>query len=205
MSRYAPVTLEEIAKHGFDYAAFGHIHHPQELGERVRYCGFAEGRGFDETGEGGVFVVDIDAEGEMNVTRHILSETVYAIGELSVEGATEMAEIEAIVAAEAAKYRSSTYLRLSLTGVTCMDGEIDIGALRDIAQSSVKYAEIEDVTIALPDGAALERDVTLRGEFYRTLRPYLVSDNASERDKALRALRIGLAAIDGKKFTDGGR
>jgi hypothetical protein len=33
----------------------------------------------------------------------------------------------------------------------------------------------------------------------------LVGDDLAERARALRALKIGLAAIDGKDFTDGGR
>ena len=86
-----------------------------------------------------------------------------------------------------------------------MDEDIDVRSLKALAETYVAYAEIEDMTVALPDGAALEKDGTLRGEFYRTLRPYLVSDDSAERERALRALRIGLAAIDGKKFTDGGR
>ncbi len=204
VSKYAPVTEEDIAKHGFDYAALGHAHNPSDMGERVRYCGFAEGRGFDETGDGGVWVADLGKDGEISVTRHRVSEIRYVISELSVDGAADMEELIAKVRAEAERYDKGTYLRLRLFGVTAMDGEMDRAALARAADATA-FVEIEDVTIALPDGAALEKDLTLRGEFFRTLRPRLVSDSAEERKRAVRALRIGLAAIDGKRITDGGR
>ena len=53
-------------------------------------------------------------------------------------------------------------------------------------------------TLPQMDGDYLERDTTLRGELYRTLLPKLTSENADERRLASRALRIGLAAIDGR-------
>ena len=35
---------------GFDYAALGHIHNPQQIGERVRYCGTPLKYSFSEAG-----------------------------------------------------------------------------------------------------------------------------------------------------------
>jgi hypothetical protein len=46
------------------------------------------------------------------------------------------------------------------------------------------------------------RDITVRGAFYRALLDKLRSDDPEERRLALRALRIGLLAIDGKRFTE---
>ena len=68
------------------------------------------------------------------------------------------------------------------------------------AQLGLEYLEILDRTLPFIDGEYLERDSTIRGELYRTLLPRLMSENAEEKHLAVRALRIALAAIDGKRI-----
>ena len=75
------------------------------------------------------------------------------------------------------------------------------GAETSLARElGIAYLEIIDGTLPLLDGEYLERDTSLKGELYRTLRPKLISADAAERELALKALRIGLAAIDGKSI-----
>ena len=50
---------------GYDYAALGHIHRPQQVGERVRYCGTPVAVSFDEQCEHSVSIVEIDRHGEL--------------------------------------------------------------------------------------------------------------------------------------------
>ena len=56
LSKYAPVTPRELADSRLSYAALGHVHNPPEpavYGATVAaYCGFPEGRGFDEQATG---------------------------------------------------------------------------------------------------------------------------------------------------------
>lgn len=66
-SRYDPVSEEELAASGLDYAAFGHVHAFSGL-RRAGDCFYAwpgcpEGRGFDETGEKGVIIADVERGG----------------------------------------------------------------------------------------------------------------------------------------------
>lgn len=58
---------------GYDYAALGHIHHPQDVTERARYCGTPLAVSFDEQCEHSVSIVEIDQHGAMPriETRHI--------------------------------------------------------------------------------------------------------------------------------------
>ena len=64
-SAYDPVSAAELAASGLDYAAFGHVHRfggVQRAGGTVyAWPGCMEGRGFDETGEKGVLLVDVAA------------------------------------------------------------------------------------------------------------------------------------------------
>ena len=48
-----PVDKKELAAAGFDYVAFGHLHKPQDVNERIRYCGSFEPLDKNETGERG--------------------------------------------------------------------------------------------------------------------------------------------------------
>ena len=48
---------------GYDYAALGHIHRPQNVGERARYCGTPIPVSFDEQCEHSVSIVEIDSHG----------------------------------------------------------------------------------------------------------------------------------------------
>ena len=204
ISRYAPVTLGEIERMGFDYSALGHIHNRGECEDaagRVRYCGFCEGRSFDEIGEGGVWIVDLE-DGECRAERKILSRKSFYICETDISSCADTNAIVALVRADASGYadKSGAHLRMYLGG-RASDGAVSyvLSRAEAIARGAeVSYLEIIDETLPLIDGDYLERDTTLRGELYRTLLPRLTSDNADERRLASEALRIGLAAIDGR-------
>ena len=204
VSRYAPVTLGEIEKCGFDYAALGHIHNRGEQEDargRVRYCGFCEGRSFDEIGEGGVWIVDLD-DGECRAERKILSKKSFYICETDVSSCADTNAIVGVLRAEAARYADAAgaHLRIYLCG-RASEGAISYVLSRADAiarGAEIAYLELVDETLPQMDGDYLERDTTLRGELYRTLLPKLTSENADERRLASRALRIGLAAIDGR-------
>lgn len=203
-SRYAPVTRAQISRHGFDYAALGHVHNPAFISETVRYCGFPEGRAFDEQGDGGVYIVDVDDHGNIEVTRRITSERKFVSLSIALDSSFDLGKIKNAVYEQVRKYSSDTHLRIYLTGIVATDTRLDTQSVCAELCSSLASLEIVDDTAALPDAEALQKDPTLRGEFYRTLLPSLVSDDERTRSEALLALRIGLAAIDGRSFSEGG-
>ncbi len=202
ISRYAPVTLAELRKFDFAYSALGHVHTPAEFdtnGGRVRYCGFAEGRGFDELGAGQVLIVDADKD-NCGVRALSLSEREYKI--LRTKSYAHADSLCEEIKKE--NYIDNTYLRIVLEGNAEEALGSSVGALaEDIKEKSgLAYVEIRDERLPFLDGAYLERDMTLRGELYRVLKSKLASEDAEERQTALNALRIGLAAIDGRPFFD---
>ena len=203
-SRYAPITTAEITRHGFDYAALGHVHNPPVISDRIRYCGFPEGRAFDEQGDGGVFIVDVDGYGNVEVTRKITSAQKFIRANISLDPSFDISEIKNAVIREVRKHSLDTHLRIYLEGIISSDMRINTETLSDEFAASLASLEIIDETAALPDAAVLQKDPTLRGEFYRTLLPSLLSDDEQTRGKALLALRIGIAAIDGRRFSEGG-
>lgn len=206
VSRYAPLTLSEIEACGFDYTALGHIHNRGEREDafgKVRYCGFAEGRSFDELGAGRAWIVDVEG-GELSCRAVDLSKRAFYISELDVSDVKDKNAAKAMLADKIKTFaaRRGAHLRLVLEGwaeeeliehlLLCVD-EL-------CAKSGLEYLELRDSTLPYIDGAYLERDTTLRGELYRTLLPKLLGEDAKQRDIATRALRIGLAAIDSKNI-----
>lgn len=58
------VEIDALGK-GYDYAALGHIHRPQQLSEHARYCGTPIPVSFDEQCEHSVSIVEIDIHGSL--------------------------------------------------------------------------------------------------------------------------------------------
>ena len=204
-SRYAPITSAGLKALGFAYAALGHVHNSPEKEDeegRIRYCGFAEGRAFDEIGEGGVWIVDVD-EDKCVCERIILSEKSFYERRVELNPADSCEVIKQKICALAEDIKNKgAYLRVSLYG---MATESEIKQVKQIEaeicrNAGLEYIQIEDECLPFVDGEYLERDTTIRGELYRVLRPKLMSGDAKERATAIKALRIGLAAIDGKNI-----
>lgn len=204
-SRYAPVTSSEIKRYGFNYAALGHVHNIPSTPEHIRYCGFPEGRSFDELGDGYVLTVEITPHSSPVVTTHKVSCERYLWQEISLDGISSDIEARNIIEnAVAAVSDEPTHLRLDLVGTLSGDVLPDFAAIEAACADKVRSIELRDNTLTLPEKGYLEKDTTLRGEFYRSLLPELMGDDPNVRGRALRALKIGLSAIDGKDFTNGG-
>ena len=206
LSRYAPVMLSELEDFGFEYAALGHVHNVkafEDIEGRVRYSGFAEGRAFDELGEGGVWIVDL-SDGKCECERKTLSNKAFYISELELSAEDQSADMENKIGELVKKegWGASSYIRIALSGIA---DENELAALikksGELGEAlGVAYIELIDETMPLLDVDYLERDTSLRGELYRVLRPKLMSADRTERVRALQALKIGLSAIDGKNI-----
>lgn len=205
LSKYAPISVTELQRFGFAYCALGHIHNYSEndAAASVRYCGFAEGRSFDELGEGGVLIVDVDELGCL-ARRISLSSRAFFIKELNLTGSEEDVSDKISEFIKAGDFPPNSYLRLNVTGNADSQAiKLARGAQKKIAEEAgLEYLEIVDSTLPIYDGKYLEKDLTIRGEVYRALQPKLVSADANEKRQALLALKIALAAIDSNNVFD---
>ncbi len=204
-SKYAPISMREIERCGFCYAALGHIHNPpipESTRSLVRYCGFPMGRAFDELCDGGALSVTIE-NGRASAERIIFSEHRFIEEALDVSSAESGADIAKMIEEhiDAHSYARETSLRLLLTGTVPLYCVISPEKLEAMS-TPLSLLKIKDLTLPMPDAKELKSDITLRGELYRTLLPRLESENADERRLAAEALRIGLYAIDGRNLAD---
>lgn len=209
-SVYCPISYETLEKSGLDYAALGHIHEfsgvKQYGGTWAAYSGCLESRGFDELGAKGAVIGAAEKEnGETKLGAKFIrfSKRVYESETLDVTGAEDNAEITEKIGAMIAgnHYGEDTALRLILTG-SLPSGVTVSKSFIQARFPRLFLIETIDRTMPLLDAAALERDPTIRGAFYRSLKDKLGSPDENERETAAAALRYGLAALAGADVVD---
>lgn len=213
-STYAPISDSELEGSGFVYAALGHIHRAPtvcKFGDCYSaYCGFAEGRGFDECGSGGAWLVSINSAyspTKVDAERVCVSQSKYEVKTVDITGAdsdpTAASMIDKALAEDPLiSNRDLTSdgeiaVRIILKGELPMTYSPLTGAIGKLLRSPCR-AEIRDCTLPIYDASYLERDMTVKGEFYRMLLPMLSNGTAEEKQTAALALRYGLAAMSGQ-------
>jgi len=195
---YNPITKAQIARSGLDYLALGHIHKTggllREGGTFYAYPGCCEGRGFDETGEKGCLLIDVE-KGAAAAEFIPLSARRYEICAADVSGGDVFAAAEAALAGQ----RTEDVIRLVLTGER--QAEIDCAAIERAFGGRFFGFEVLDETFAAEDIWARAKEDTLRGAFLRNLRArYDAAESESERAIIEDAAKAGLAALDGREL-----
>ena len=208
-SAYAPVNIADIERFSAAYSALGHIHRHEGIkkfrsGAAYGYCGCPEGRSYDEPGDGGAYIADIEktADGYSVSTAFVkFSQCSYQVEELNMTGVMYAHEAKDKILAMLAekKYAENVSLRLTLRGMTGVGcGKLDCFSAEELGLFAL---DIRDRTLPGYDTDRFENDMTIRGAFYRVLSPMLNSENESERRTAAEALRVGFAALDGSDIT----
>lgn len=193
-SPYAPMTPESLASSGLAYAALGHIHAAElhlDGPTPWAYAGCTQGRGFDEPGDKGCYLVRIDADRSVTAEFCPLPGPRYRVLSLNVTGKDPGQAAGALLA----DYPKD-YIRLTLTGET---PALDQSALRSRLEGLCRALELRDETVRpLDPWARLEED-SLTGYFLREMSKRLDAAAAEDRPLLERALRRGLAALEGRE------
>ena len=114
---------------GYDYAALGHIHRPQDVSERARYCGTPIPVSFDEQCEHSVSIVEIDDHGTMP---RIETKVIKNLKPLHTLPAREPVDIDtAIGLLQGHNPNEKSYIRLNVK----VDRFLPNGALQRAAQA----------------------------------------------------------------------
>ena len=194
-ARYNPVTEAELARSGMDYVALGHSHTYSGLrraGE-VYYAwpGCAEGRGFDETGDKGVLLLEV-GHGRCEAEFVPIAGRKYHRLDVDLTGAADAA---AAVLAALPERAARDIFKITLRGRVQAPPTLE--ALQQALSDKVFALRLRDET--RPDAdiwAGMEED-TLRGLFLRLLREkFDAAGTDREKQTALLAVRYGLAAMD---------
>ena len=195
-SRYSPLTKEQIEKSKLDYLALGHTHlHDgfHRFGNTVcAYAGCIERRGFDELGEKGILRGTVDG-GLVDIKFIPFAKRRYELLTVDVTG---KAPADALCAALPESTVRDIY-RVVLTGETDERG-VDIKKLEERFASDFFHLELRDKTHIRQDIWARSGKDSLRGLFLRDLRQRFDAADENEKEKLERAVRFGLAALDGR-------
>lgn len=204
LSKYAPLSGADLAASGLCYAALGHVHNPgepQTFGSTLAaYSGCLVGRSYDECGFGGAVLVGIE-DGRVAEWRRVpLAHRQYLVEQLTVDGAASDADVIAALTTKitAVGWGDETALRVQLTGAVEPAYAPNLNAIADTCRAGLWQLELQDHTLPVWGSDYLERDPSIRGALYRTLLPQMQTGTPDERSRAVAALRLGLAALEGK-------
>lgn len=202
-SRYNPVTFERLASLGVDYCAIGHIHKPEvkAAGEFV-VCnpGCPSGRGFDETGEHGVYSGYV-GRGFSHMEFTPTASRRYLVEKIDVSGCETTDSFAAAVTDYLEKVVGEGWQEhiydITLLGALSKGVMPDSQAVARLLMEELHYARVTDMTTTELDLDALMKDTSLRGAFVRTIVSRMEKDEAN-RQRYERALLYGLRAFDGE-------
>ena len=192
------IPFAKYKHRNIDYMALGHLHayREAELDERgvACYSGCLEGRGFDETGDKGVYLGQLEG-GRVSLDFVPLARRRYLTPSLDITGQDPAQALEALIRAS----RPEDILRISLTGTRDPDNEPNLTALTALASGYFYSASLYDnTTLSQALWARMEED-TLTGLFLRAMAQRLQEAAPSERPLLERAVRFGLAALEGRE------
>ena len=206
ISRYAPTPLALFAVSGCAYAALGHIHNVPDVAlagrTTVAYCGFPEGRSYDEEGAGGVLSVTIEEGTAPMIEKIVTSKHRYLTRHIDITGSASDSDVadRLYELAKEEMLDSDVSLKVYLEGAIPPDYIPNTAQIANLADLPICSLKLRDRTSPIFGAEYLEGDMTIKGELYRTLLPRLNSPDEQERALAADALRIGLLALDGRAF-----
>ena len=191
------VCLPRLKNKNIDYLALGHIHagFDGKLDDRGVYVmpGCLEGRGFDEPGVKGFYVLDTSGEG-IDFSFVPDSLRVVRVLDVDISGANDVYSAVEIVRG-AVVCDKSDIVRVCLTGEIGFDGD---GMEKDVLrmlEEKCWYASVKDRTQSRLDDPSAEGDLSLRGEFIR-----LVSGSGDIPDDMKREIvNMGLRVLAGRE------
>ena len=195
------IPLRDLQGKNIDYLALGHIHKPTPIKEKLdargfyRYCGSLEGRGFDELGSRGFFLLEIE-RGRLQNERFLsfATRSVNAL-EVDISACQTYTEVEVAVKNALQNIPKKDMIKITLCGKHAPYLRKDIPLLQARLLEEYFFVKVEDASSVFVDYRAYENDLTERGEFIREVGRY-------EMNERLRAeiLEVGLKALNGEEI-----
>lgn len=196
------ISIKEFRHKGIDYLALGHIHsfREKEIDARGIYCypGCLEGRGFDECGEHGFVLLDID-EKTKKCERYFVpsgGRSIYTV-EVDITGCMNTPQIsrriqETLLNAE---YSQDSLMKIVLCGHVDVECEKNLELLTAQFADHFYYVKIKDESALQVDYQAFALEASLKGEFVRTV--MAAADIPEEEKTAI--VRYGIRALAGEE------
>ncbi|MCR5216311.1 MAG: metallophosphoesterase [Lachnospiraceae bacterium] len=192
------ISLKKLAGHDIDYLALGHLHTYKEgtLDERgvYVYSGCLDGRGFDECGEKGFSLIEIN---EGVLTHHFvpMSSRILRHQIVDVSNCENTAQMLKKVQDALISVDSSDLVKITFVGDLSLDCEKNLDLVNQYLEQNYYFGRCKDLTKTVVPVEEYRYDPTLRGEFIRQ-----VLAAAIPEDQKASILHMGLAALAGEDF-----
>lgn len=193
-SVYNPISVEDLAASGIDYAALGHVHSGSGLlrsgSTWYSWPGCPEGRGFDEIGDKTVNIIQLSGE-ECSLKTVSIAARSYRKLTLDISKKDPLLLIHTSLPDDTA----NDIYRITLTGET--DTAPDLRWLHQNLDEMFFSLQLRDDTTLRQDIWDSAGKDTLRGLFLTKLRArYDAAQDDRQRERIEQAVRWGLAALD---------
>lgn len=192
------ISIRALQNKYINYLALGHIHQYkiQKLDHRGNYCycGCLEGRGFDECGEKGFVLLEIE-EGTVSSEFIPIAQRICHEIMVDISGLHTTTEIAERIDAQIAQIDKRSLVKIILTGEIDMDTDCDIVYLRKRYESRFYFLKIYDKTKLAINYEDYRLDQSLKGEFIRTLEK---ADLAQTEKDAV--ILTGIRALSGEEI-----
>lgn len=192
---YNPISKQLLQSKGFDYIALGHIHklsYNDEPNQNIVYPGSTVSLGFDELGEHGMIVGELNEEKKLKLEFLPLDEKEFKVTQLDVSEIYSKEEL--IEKINILEIPENIYLKVELIGNR--NFEIDI---YDIIKylSNNQIIKIKDFTKLAYNLEKIQNENTLRGLFAEKMNEKLKSEELTEEQKNIieKAIEIGFEAL----------
>ncbi|MFA5561511.1 MAG: metallophosphoesterase [Eubacteriales bacterium] len=193
------VDLRAFEHRHIDYLALGHVHSYQSgpLPERGVWCysGCPEGRGYDECGEKGYVLLEV-ADGRLTHTfvpsgARRRCHTV----PIDLTGAPDFAVVEKRVREAVAELPKEDLVKVVLQGTVGLEVLMDTALLAEWLSEHFFAARVEDALRLAVRAEDYRYDLSLRGEFVRTV----LASELSEQDRE-QVILCGTRALNGEEI-----
>lgn len=190
------INLKELKNKNIDYLALGHIHKYklEKLDNRGIYCysGCLEGRGFDECGDKGFVLLDIE---ENKINTKFIKNSIRNLEEIEVDISDTMTtiEVQTKIDEKIKNISKDNLIKIVLVGKVDINSERDIDYLLKKYYDKFYFLKIYDKTTLKINYLDYENDASLKGEFIRMV----LNEELPEEEKK-EIIMTGIRALTGE-------
>lgn len=197
------ISINELRGRGIDYLALGHIHEYklETLDRRGNYCysGCLEGRGFDECGEHGFVMLNIDEASRTIESEFIpfAKRSLYTVP-VDITDCMDNTDIreKMYIALEKASIGEENLVKVELMGNIDIACEMDTELLTKTFEDDYYFIKVKDNTKLAVNYNDFSLDASLKGEFVRLV----MGDSDMDEELKARIIRCGIQALAGEEI-----
>lgn len=192
------IQLDKLKGKQIDYLALGDIHIPDMQSKKLDmrgvygYCGCLEGRGYDEAGERGFFLLTIE-NGNMQREFHSVAKRKYEVIDLDITGLDSHSKIDVAIKEKTELLQKENIIKVVLVGKRKADTQIERENLETKLRERFFYAKIKDESKLDMTSVDFENEISLRSKFVALVKQSELDE--TEKDKII---EYGIKALRGE-------